>query len=61
MPDFVANTPISGPRVMKWKMTWDLGGVAWSYDWGMFYNVSSSDETLPIRPPDRPLGYDGGK
>lgn len=56
MADFVSNCPISGPRTMKWKMTWDIGGIAWSHEWGMFYDVSSTDETLPMRSPDRPAG-----
>lgn len=55
MSDFVSNCPVSGPRSMDWKVSWDLGGgMAWSHDWGMFYNVSSTDETLPMRSPDRP-------
>lgn len=56
MADFVSNCPISGPLPMKWKMTWDIGGMAWSYEWGMFYDVSSTDETLPMRAPDKPAG-----
>lgn len=51
MADFVSNTPISGPRNVGWKMSWDIGGMGWSYEWGMFYNMSNPDETLPIKPP----------
>lgn len=51
MADFVSNTPVSGPRNVGWKMSWDIGGLAWSYEWGMFYNVSGTDDVLPIRLP----------
>lgn len=56
MADFVANTPISGPRAVDWKLSWDIGGMGWSYEWGMFYPTSGDDDQLPIRPPDFPAG-----
>ena len=57
MADYVSNTPISGPRKIDWKMTWDLGGMAWSHQWGMFYNVSSDDdEGQTMRKPTPPSG-----
>ena len=56
MPDFVSNTPISGPRNVDWKLAWDIGGMGWSYEWGMFYAVSGQDDMLPMRKPDYPSG-----
>jgi len=56
MADYVSNCPISGPRKMDWKMTWDLGGIGWSYEWGMFYNVSSTEDSTPMRRPVPPSG-----
>lgn len=55
MADYVSNTPISGPRFTGWKPTWDIGGMAWSYEWGMFYDVASPDDEAPLRKPERPL------
>ena len=54
MADFASNCPVSGPRGVDWKMTWDLGGMAWSYEWGMFYNTGSTDDMVPMRKPTRP-------
>ena len=54
MADFVSNSPISGPRNVGWELSWDIGGMGWSYEWGMFYSVSSSEENLPLRKPDIP-------
>lgn len=54
MADFVSNTPISGPRNVGWKLSWDIGGLGWSYEWGMFYAVSGDDDLLPMRGPDHP-------
>lgn len=60
MADFVSNCPVSGPRGVNWKMTWDIGGMAWSHEWGMFYNASGGDDdVLPMRRPTRPIGDDG--
>lgn len=56
MADYVSNTPVSGPRQMDWKITWDLGGMAWSHEWGMFYSTSDSDEGLSMRKPTPPSG-----
>lgn len=56
MADYVSNTPISGPRKIDWKMTWDIGGMAWSHQWGMFYNVSDDDDNQPMRKPTPPSG-----
>lgn len=54
MPDFVSNTPVSGPRNVDWKISWDIGGMAWSYEWGMFYASADRDEMLPLRKPEMP-------
>jgi hypothetical protein len=55
MADYVSNGPISRPRPMGWKVSWSLGGMSWSHDWGMFYDTPSGDEqTLALRPPTPP-------
>lgn len=54
MADFVSNTPISRPVNLDWKLSWDIGGMGWSYEWGMFYPTSGDDSTLPMRKPDEP-------
>lgn len=54
MADFASNCPISGPRILNWKLAADIGGMGWSYEWGMFYPVSSEDDTIPMRGPDMP-------
>lgn len=55
MAEYASNTPISGPRSVDWKISWDIGGMAWSHDWGMFYAVSGgADDDIPIRRPDPP-------
>lgn len=58
MADFVSNCPISGPRGVDWKATWDIGGMSWSYEWGMFYSSGSTDGLVPMRKPTRPSGDD---
>ena len=56
MSDYVSDCPVSGPSRLDWKRSWDLGGMAWSHEWGMFYDVSSPDDTsVPMRPPN-PVG-----
>ena len=54
MADFVSNCPVSGPRNVGWKMSWDIGGLGWSYEWGMFYDVAGNDDMLPFRKPEIP-------
>jgi len=54
--DFVSNCPVSGPRNVGWKLAWDIGGMGWSYEWGMFYAVSGQDDTVGLRPPDQRSG-----
>ena len=54
MANFISNTPVSGPRNVGWKISWDIGGMAWSYEWGMFYATSGDDEMLPLRKPEMP-------
>ena len=56
MADYVANCPISGPRGVNWKMHWDIGGMAWSHEWGMYYDTGSSNGLAPMRKPTRPSG-----
>ena len=51
MADFAANTPISRPAKVNWSPDWDIGGMMWSYQWGMFYQGTSDNDLLPIRPP----------
>ncbi len=54
MADYVSNTPVSGPRNLDWKVAWDIGGMSWSYEWGMFYSTSGKDDMLPLREPSWP-------
>jgi hypothetical protein len=54
MADYVSNSPISGPRATQWKASWDIGGMAWSYEWGMFYDVPSPDDQTLLRQPIKP-------
>ncbi len=49
MADFASNVPISRPRRIDWKSAWDIGGMQWSHEWGMFYQ--SEDEMTPLRKP----------
>lgn len=56
MSDYVANCPVSRPRRPGWRITQDLGGMAWSYDWGMFYDAPSDDDPALLRPPTPPEG-----
>lgn len=58
MSDYVSNCPVSGPRGVGWKLHWDIGGMGWSHEWGMFYQTSSTDE-VPMRKPTRPGGDSG--
>lgn len=51
MADYVSNTPVSRPVQVDWKMDWDIGGMAWSYQWGIFFKSSSQDDLLPFRLP----------
>ena len=53
MADYASNCPISGPRILDWKLAADIGGLWWSYEWGMFYPMSGEDE-VPMRAPDMP-------
>lgn len=59
MPDFVSNCPVSGPRNVNWKLSWDIGGMGWSHEWGMFYHTGSTDDLTPMRKPTRPSGDSG--
>jgi hypothetical protein len=52
MADFVSNCPVSGPRDVGWELSWDIGGMGWSHDWGMFYPVGSPDDNVPQRKPN---------
>jgi hypothetical protein len=54
MADFASNCPISGPTNLDWKLAWDIGGMGWSHEWGMFYPTSGEDDALPMRMPDMP-------
>ncbi len=49
MSDFASNTPISRPRRVSWTSDWDLNGLQWSFDQGVFYDVQ--DDMVPLRKP----------
>lgn len=52
MANYVSNCQISGPNNVGWKATWDLSGMGWSHQWGMFYPVGDDDDRfLPFRGP----------
>lgn len=51
MANYVSNCQISGPNNVGWKATWDLSGMGWSHQWGMFYPVGDDDRFLPFRGP----------
>lgn len=56
MADYITNTNISVPLAdARLKADVDLGGLKFSYDYGVFYEVS--DTPLPITlPPPWPTG-----
>lgn len=48
--DYVADCPISVPLLIPGaKADVDLGGLKFSYEYGLFYTPTAS--TLPIHPP----------
>lgn len=49
MADFASNVPISRPINTGWVSDWDLNGLQWSYEFGMFY--APQDDLLPLRKP----------
>ncbi|AAN16787.1 hypothetical protein Cali_129 [Mycobacterium phage Cali] len=55
MADYASDCPISRPVDPGWTSDWDLGGMQWSYDYGMFYQPSP-DELLPLRKPAQRVG-----
>lgn len=49
-PDFASNSPVSWPiKIANLIPEIDLGGVMFSYQWGLVYNPS--DEPSQLRPP----------
>lgn len=58
MSDYASNCPISRPRKVDWTISWDLGGMAWSYEWGFFYQTGDGDgdSFAPLRRPTPPMG-----
>lgn len=58
MADFYANTQISVPiRDPRLKADVDLGGLKFSYQYGMFYEVSETYLPITMPPPwDTALG-----
>ena len=47
--DFASNCPVSRPIDTGWTSDWDLNGMQWSYDYGMFY--AAQDDMAPLRKP----------
>ena len=47
--EYASNTPVSRPVNPGWTVDWDLGGMQWSYEHGMFYDPA--DEFVPLRKP----------
>jgi len=52
MAEYASNTPISRPASVDWTADWDLNGLKWSYDYGMFYQPQ--DDMAPLRKPVHP-------
>lgn len=52
MPGYASNCPISRPAVLNVAADYDLNGVGWSDDLGLFYPVSqvSADADLFVVP-----------
>lgn len=49
MAEFASNTPISRPINTGWSSDWDLNGMFWSNQWGLFF--APVDEMVPFRNP----------
>ncbi len=49
MAEFASNCPISRPISTGWKTDWDMNGMSWSFDFGMFYEPQ--DDLVPLRKP----------
>lgn len=54
MAEYASNVPVSRPVNTGWKSDWDLNGMQWSNEFGMFYD--SGDEFLPLRKPSPRTG-----
>lgn len=54
MAEHASNCPISGPRNLDWELAADLGGMGWSFEWGIFYPVAGDDDVTPMRKPNSP-------
>ena len=52
MGEFASNCPISRPVNVELDVHWDMNGILWNNDYGMFF--SPVDEMLPMRPPVLP-------
>lgn len=48
MADYVSSCPISWPVKLDWKPTWDMGGMLWSYQHGMFYEPDSLLQNIKL-------------
>lgn len=49
MAEYASNVPISRPIDPGWKSAWDMNGIQWSHEFGMFY--APTDEFIPLRKP----------
>lgn len=49
MAEYASNVPISRPVNPGWKSDWDMNGMQWSHDFGMFY--APEDDFIPLRKP----------
>lgn len=49
MAEFASNCPISRPVDTGWKSDWDMNGMQWSHEHGIFY--APEDDLIPLRKP----------
>lgn len=57
MGEFASNCPISRPANVDLQVDWDLNGMLWNNDFGIFF--SPVDEMLPLRAPVLPRNHTG--
>lgn len=49
MAEYASNCPVSRPIDTGWTSDWDMNGMQWSFEYGMFY--APADDLVPLRKP----------